>query len=108
MKGNYHQSFSKVLYVPGLGRSPRGGNSTHFSILTRKIPWTEELEGLQSLVGNNQWGHKTVGQDLVTTEQTLYGTGNFTQYPAVTYISEKNLKKNEQTFMYNLTTLLDI
>ena len=49
MKGNYHQSFSKVLYVLGLGRSPREGNSTHFSILTRKIPWTEELEGLQSV-----------------------------------------------------------
>ena len=30
--------------IPGLGRSPGGGNnhSTHSSILARKIPWTGE------------------------------------------------------------------
>ena len=28
--------------VPGLGRSPGGGNATHSSILAWKIPWSEE------------------------------------------------------------------
>jgi len=28
--------------VPGLGRSPRGGHGTHYSILAWRIPWTEE------------------------------------------------------------------
>ena len=84
--------------------------ATYSSSLLWKISWRKEIlsGGLQSLVGNNQWGHQTVGQDLVTREQTLYGTGNFIQYPAVTYIPEKNLKNNEYTFMYNLTTLLGI
>ena len=28
--------------IPGLERSPGGGNGTYFSILARRIPWTEE------------------------------------------------------------------
>ena len=34
--------------IPGLGRSPRGGNATHSRILAWIIPWTEEPGGLQS------------------------------------------------------------
>ena len=33
--------------VPGWGRSPGGGLATHCSLLTGKIPWTEEPGGLQ-------------------------------------------------------------
>ena len=29
--------------------SPGEGNATHSSILTWKIPWSEELDGLQSM-----------------------------------------------------------
>ena len=29
--------------IPGLGRSPEEGMATHSSILTWRIPWTEEL-----------------------------------------------------------------
>ena len=36
--------------IPGLGRFTGGGNGTHSSILTWKIPWTEESGGLQSMV----------------------------------------------------------
>ena len=32
--------------IPGFGRSPGVGSATHFNILTRKIPWTEEPSGL--------------------------------------------------------------
>ena len=32
--------------IPGLGRSPRGGHDTHFSIPTWRILWTEEPGGL--------------------------------------------------------------
>ena len=35
--------------IPGLGRSPGEGNGNHFSILARRIPWTEEPGGLQSM-----------------------------------------------------------
>ena len=35
--------------IPGKGRSPREGMATHSSILAWKIPWTEELGGLQSM-----------------------------------------------------------
>ena len=32
--------------VSGLGRSPGGGQATHFDILAWRIPWTEEPDGL--------------------------------------------------------------
>ena len=35
--------------IPGLGRSPGEGMATHSSILPWRIPWTEELGGLQSI-----------------------------------------------------------
>ena len=35
--------------IPGLGRSPGGGNATHSSILAWRVPWTEEPGGLQSI-----------------------------------------------------------
>jgi len=34
--------------MPGLGRSPGGGNAIHLSILTWEIPWIEEPGGLWS------------------------------------------------------------
>ena len=38
--------------IPGLGRSPGGGNGNPLQYSCWKIPWTEEPSGLQSL------GHK--------------------------------------------------
>ena len=35
--------------IPGLGRSPGGGNGDHSTILAWEIPWTEEPGGLQSI-----------------------------------------------------------
>ena len=35
--------------VPGLGRSPRGGQGNPPKILAWRIPWTEEPGGLQSV-----------------------------------------------------------
>ena len=35
--------------VSGSGRSPRKGNGYHSSILAWRIPWTEDLGGLQSI-----------------------------------------------------------
>ena len=35
--------------IPGLGRSLEKGMATHSSILTWRIPWTEEPGGLQSI-----------------------------------------------------------
>ena len=35
--------------IPGSGRSPRGVNCIHSSILAWKIAWTEEAGGLQSV-----------------------------------------------------------
>ena len=35
--------------IPGSGRSPVEEMATHSSILVWRIPWTEELGGLQSI-----------------------------------------------------------
>ena len=35
--------------IPGSGRTPEEGMATYFSILTWRIPWTEEPDGLQSI-----------------------------------------------------------
>ena len=40
--------------IPGLGRSPGGGNGNPLSIPAWKIPWTEEPGGLQSM-GSQEW-----------------------------------------------------
>ena len=43
-------------FIPGLGRSPGVGNGNHFSILSWRIPWTEEPGGLQTM-GSQRLGH---------------------------------------------------
>ena len=45
-----------VSSIPGLGRSPGGGNGNHSSILAWRIPWTEEHGGLES-IGLQRVGH---------------------------------------------------
>ena len=45
-----------MCLIPGLGRSPGGGNGNPLCILAWKIPWTEEPGGLQSL-GSHRVGH---------------------------------------------------
>ena len=42
--------------IPGSGGSPGGGQSTHFSILVWRIPWTGEPGALQS-TGSQKVGH---------------------------------------------------
>ena len=42
--------------IPGSGRPPGGGYTTHSSILAWRIPWTEEPGGLQSK-GSQRVGH---------------------------------------------------
>ena len=42
--------------IPGLGRSPGEGNGNLSSILTWRIPWTEDPGGLQSM-GSQRVGH---------------------------------------------------
>ena len=37
--------------IPGSGRSPGVGNGNHFSVLTWKIPWTEEPGGKATVHG---------------------------------------------------------
>ena len=43
--------------IPGSGRSLEEGMATHSSILTWRIPWTEEPDGLQSI------GSQRAGRD---------------------------------------------
>ena len=45
-----------VGLIPGSGRSPGKGHSNHYSILTWKIPWTEEARRPQSM-GLQRVGH---------------------------------------------------
>ena len=42
--------------IPGSGRSLEKEMATHSSILARRIPWTEEPDGLQS-TGLQRVGH---------------------------------------------------
>ena len=42
--------------IPGSGRSPGRGMTTHSSIVAWRIPWTEEPGGLQSM-GSQRVGH---------------------------------------------------
>ena len=39
----------EVGSIPVLGRSPEEGKATHSSIVARRIPWTEEPGGQQSI-----------------------------------------------------------
>ena len=43
--------------IPGSGRSPGEENGNPFSILTWRIPWTEEPSGLQS-IGSQRVKHE--------------------------------------------------
>ena len=44
--------------IPGLGRSPGGGNGNHSSILAWEISWTEKPGGLQSMGSQrHDWTH---------------------------------------------------
>ena len=51
--------------IPGLGRSPGGGNAAHSSILAWEIPWTEEPAVPKSM------GSQRDRQDAVTRQQPL-------------------------------------
>ena len=42
--------------IPGSGRSPREGNGNPLQYSCLKIPWMEELGGLQS-IGSQKVGH---------------------------------------------------
>ena len=46
--------------IPGLGRSPGGGNSNLFQYCCLEVPWAEESGWLQSM------GSQKVGHDLAT------------------------------------------
>ena len=61
------------MWVPSLGREDPldEGMATHSSILTWRVPWTEEPGGLQSL------GLLRVGHDLVTKQHQLYKLVSF-------------------------------
>ena len=55
--------------IPGLGRSPGEGMATHSSILAWRIPWTEELGGLQP-TGSLRVGHVLATNTWITRFQT--------------------------------------
>ena len=46
----------EVSSIPGLGRSPGGGYGNPLSILSYRIPWTEESGGLR-FIGSHRVGH---------------------------------------------------
>ena len=56
MVNNPPANAGDVDLIPGLGRSPGEGNTTHYIVLAWRIPWTEEPVGLQS-IGSQRVGH---------------------------------------------------
>ena len=63
--------------VPGLGKSPREGLTTHSRILAWEIPWTEEPGGLQSVE------MERVRYDFMTKQQQLAENRGAARYPTV-------------------------
>ena len=55
------------MWVPSLGREDplKKGMETHSNIVTWRIPWTEESDGLQFI------GSQRVGQNLVCTSHCI-------------------------------------
>ena len=53
-----------VASIPGLGRSPGGGNDNPL-----QYSYLENPHGQRSLVGYSPWVHKRVGNDLSTKQQ---------------------------------------
>ena len=49
MVKNLPDNVGDVGSIPGLGEPVEEGMATHSSILARRIPWTEEPGGLQSI-----------------------------------------------------------
>ena len=57
--------------IPGLGRSPGGGITTHSSILAWEIPWTEWPGRLPS-TGLQRAGHNLETKTKTTTYTQIY------------------------------------
>ena len=74
--------------IPGSEDPLEEEMETHSSILLWEIPWIEEPGGLHS-----PWGHKRVGQDLVTKQQhtTAYFSCMFMQ--SLLYTMQNKLDK---------------
>ena len=53
--------------TPGSGRSLEEGTATHSSILTWRIPWTEEPSRLQSIGSQSQTGLERLSTHVVQT-----------------------------------------
>ena len=70
--------------IPGLGRSPGEGTSTHSSVLAWRVPWTEEP--------GSPWPHK----ELDMTEQFSY-TNFLKLYFSFLFMSDIDL-----LFSYNV------
>ena len=65
----------KETWVGSLGREDplEKEMATHSSILAWKIPWTEKNAHEKAhWIGYSPWGHKRVGQDLMTKQQQIY------------------------------------
>ena len=55
--------------IPGSGRPPRGSMSTHFSILSWRIPWTKGPGGVQSIKSQRVRHNR---RDLALSQLTFY------------------------------------
>ena len=81
--------------------------ATHSGILAWKIPWTEELGGLQSMGLQRVRYDRATSLSLlcikyINSKELLHKTGNCIQYLIITYM-EKNWYKNEYIYMRTYT-----
>ena len=65
--------------IPGSGTSAGGGHATHSSILARRIPWTEEPGGLQTMRVTKS---RTRLSDLASTQTLIQYDLTLTNYTA--------------------------
>ena len=88
-----------VRLIPGSGRSPGEGMTTHSSILTWKISWMEDSGMLQS-IGSQRVGHNWVtslfhlvlAYDIMSLIQTQFSDFKFTK--KLTLESKQSFSRN--------------
>ena len=84
--------------IPGSGRSPGGGAATHYSILARKIPWTEEPGRLQFMGTQSQTWLSTHTQ----THTTEYLESFIIIHIALSIHSEKAVASHSSTLAWKI------
>ena len=91
--------------IPGLGSSSGEGLAIHSSILARRIPWTEEPGGLQS-VGLQRVGHDWATNILVPSELPRMDSNKYLLEESAHYRDRVRLACRKKTLKMYLDVII--